>query len=740
MAVISSIFWVLGLTLSVLLGPQLRIWTWGPAMLCIAFSVLFALPAIWNGRKDSGDLAIIVTGTLLTLWIAARAFLSPVPELAQADILLLAMAAATFVVFRAVCKSANAQRVLIAGIALLAVASLLVIAKQLQQPGYSPVFHEISARSATGFYGHYSYGGSFLIAVSFLLGGIAMHSKSNRAVRVALGVIALLGICGIYYTKSRGAILGAAGGFGALAICSLIIGKRDGKKWFAPALLLTPVIIGGIIFALLSAWSGAQEARNGSTEITAILDNGIRWHLAGIAIACIQLHPMLGGGARSYSWECFRFWDIEAMGIGSNKPEHVHNELLQTATDYGLIGAALLLVFLSCIVIVAIVRIAMEKRVSGGAHADGWRIGGLAGLAGLFVQSNFEGIFRIAPGAILLALCISATCFRKSSEPVKPTARPWFRSSLVSILGLAACISLAFAGVKGTRVSIILWPSYFGAEPTGHETAIDALTRAIEIWPLQSLIQKRGLSCQHAAAEETSSETARSFIELALKDFRSASNLNPYDPASATGSANLLSALKRNPEAEAEYTRAIKLQGGMEAAFKANFSAAKHYHSKALESYDSTHPAASLADFQIAVRHAEKAFRDSWLYEAGDHILRVQMHQNYGQTLEALGDYKGAMEEYDIAAKLRYGRNSNYHAGLLLGRLAVKKWAERRPEDAMQLFIQASQRIGAAGNNLPEDVTPAKRDEYMAYVRDTINYLKGAGITPSEAVDLGSGK
>jgi len=740
MAVISSIFWVLGLILSVTLAPQLRVWTWGPTMLCFAFSALFALPAIWGERRNGSDMITVATGAALVFWLALKAALTPVHELAQADSLLVSMAVATFVSFRAVGRSVAGLRIVIGGIAALTVASLLVMAMQLEHPGYSPVFHQINSSHPSGFYGHYSYGGSFLIAVSLLLGGLAMHSRENRAVRVILGIIAVLGFCGIYYTRSRGAIFGAAGGFGALIILTLVIGKRDDKRWFAPAVIAIPLIAAGIIFALLSGWSDAQEARSELQGVTGLLDNSTRWYLAGIAISCIQLHPWWGGGARSYSWECFRFWDIEAMGIGSNKPEHVHNELLQTATDYGLIGATLLLVFLSCIVIVAIVRIAMEKRVSGGAHADGWRIGGLAGLAGLFVQSNFEGIFRIAPGAILLALCISATCYRKSSEPVKPTARPWFRSSLVSILGLAACISLAFAGVKGTRVSIILWPSYFGAEPTGHETAIDALTRAIEIWPLQSLIQKRGLSCQHAAAKETSGETARTFIELARRDFRSASNLNPYDPASAMGSANLLSALKRNPEAEAEYTRAIKLQGGMEAAFKANFSAAKHYHSKALESYDSTHPAASLADFQIAVRHTEKAFHDSWLYEAGDHILRVQMHQNYGQTLEALGDYKGAMEEYDIAAKLRYGRNSNYHAGLLLGRLAVKKWAERRPEDAMQLFIQASQRIGAAGNNLPEDVTPAKRDEYMAYVRDTINYLKGAGITPSEAVDLGSGK
>ncbi|QTN32196.1 O-antigen ligase family protein [Akkermansiaceae bacterium] len=740
MSAFSSILWTIGLILTVTLGPQLRIWSWGPAMLCFSGAALFAIPALWREKGGAGDTVIAALGAALVSWMAARAFLTPVPEAAQADILLLAMAVATFVSFRAAASSTAALRIIIAGIALLTCASLLVMARQLGDPGFSPFFSKITSRYPTGFYAHYSYGGSFLIAVSLLLGGLAMHSRENRIVRLLLGIIALLAFCAIYFTRSRGAILGGAGGFGALMLLTLVIGKRDGRKWFAPAVIAVPLIAGGIIFALVAVWMDAQEARNESGGFAGLLDNTIRWHLIGIAISCIQLHPLWGGGARSYSWECFRFWDIGQMGIGSNKPEHVHNELLQTASDYGIIGASLLVVFLCAIVIACMARTAMDRRSAASPHADGWRIGGFAGLVGLFLQSNFEGIFRIAPGAVLLALCISAACFGKTANPNPSGLRPWLRASLVSVLGLGAIISLALAGTRGTRVSIILWPSHFGPEKPGHETAIDALARAIEIWPLQSLYQKRGLTCQRAAAAETSAEISRSFIKQALADFQASSELHPYDPAAAVGYANLLSNLGRHAEAEAAYTRAIQLQGGMEAAFKSYLSSAKHFHGKALSEYDPGRPADSLADFQIAARHIDKAFADSWMHGTENRVLRVLIHQNYGQTLEAAGEPKAALAQYDLAAKLPYGGSSHYHAGLLLGRMAVRKWSDRRAEDAMFLFTQASQRIGTAGDNLPDGVTPSKRAEYMEYLLNTIQYLKGAGIKPSESVDLDPGK
>jgi O-antigen ligase/tetratricopeptide (TPR) repeat protein len=741
MAILSSILWIAGFVLSVTIAPQLRIWTWGPTMLCFALSTLVALPVIWRERSNRMDFVIVIMGALLVTWLGVRASISPVAELAQADTLLVAMSVATFVSFRAIGSSTSAQRILIAGIALLTAANLYVLFQQISDKTYSPVFANRAAGLPSGFYGHYSYGGSFLVAVSCILGAATLHSREKLLVRVMFGIVALLAIIGIYYTRSRGAIFGAVGGFVVLALYSLIVGKRDGRWWFAPGIIVLPIILIGAGFLLYQGWASAELARSGNIkdgqlDMTGMLDNAIRFYLIGIAVSCFQLHPLLGGGSRSFSWECYRFWDREAMGQGLFKPEHVHNELLQTAVEYGILGASLLIIFLVCIIVAATFRSVAGKKAISSPYADAWRVGGLAGFAGIFVQSNFEGIFRIPPGAILLALCISAICFRSAGGQENLVPRPWLRSGMISLLGATAILLLSVFGWKGTQATRILWPTYFGGGDPGYETRIDALSDAIDIWPIFSLIQQRGILYQQAASAESPMESARKFIELAISDYRNAAGLHPFDPTTAIASANLLSTLRQDGQAESEYTRGIKLQGGMEAGFQAHFHLAKHMHRRALAEYDTKNPAASLATFQIAVWHLEEAIATSWRGTADDHKLRVKLHGDYGRALEATGQFKEALAQYDFVTTKPYGGAAHYNAALMLGRLAVTAWSERQAEDALALFLQASHRVNASPQDLLPDITAEEKSEYAAYLLKTINYLKGAKITPSKEVNF----
>lgn len=741
MAVLSSILWVAGFVLSVVIAPQLRIWTWGPTMLCFALSTSFALPVIWKERANRMDLLVAIAGALLVTWLVIRATVSPVSELSQADTLLVAMSVATFVSFRAIGSNVGAQRILVAGITLLTAAHLFVLFQQISDRTYSPVFPNRTSKLPSGFYGHYSYGASYLIAASLLLGAAALHSREKAFARIIFGIVAVLGIVGIYYTRSRGAILGVSGGFVALALYTLIVGRREGRWWFAPSVVAIPVVLIATGYVLYQGWASAELARSGNIrggqfDMLGMLDNTSRFYLSGIAISCFQLHPWLGGGSRSFSWECYRFWDRTAMGDGNYKPEHVHNELLQTATEYGIIGAALLIIFLVCIIVAATFRIAAVKRSSSVPYADAWTIGGLAGFAGMFVHSNFEGIFRIAPGAILLALCLSAACYRSGGrEDSRP--RAWIRSGLVSIFGTAAIVLLSLAGWKGAQATRILWATFFGEEIPGYETKIDALSKAIRIWPIYSLIQERGAFLQKAAAQEPSPEKARSFLELALSDYRKSSELHPYDPSSAVASANLLSSLDKDSQAESEYERGIRLQGGMEGTFQARFHFAKHLHRKAIADFDERNPASSLTTFEAAVRQMEETFNNTWVHVTPqDGKLRVRLHEDYGRALEADGQFRKALAVYDFATTLPYGGGSHYNAALMLGRLAVSVWNERRPEDALFLYQQATHRLKASRQDLPSGFTTEQKNEYEAYLMRTIDYLKGAKVTPSKGVDF----
>jgi tetratricopeptide (TPR) repeat protein len=308
---------------------------------------------------------------------------------------------------------------------------------------------------------------------------------------------------------------------------------------------------------------------------------------------------------------------------------------------------------------------------------------------------------------------------------------------VVSLLGITAILLLSVSGWKGTRVTKILWPTYFAGGEPGLETRIDALSEAIEIWPIFSLFQQRGIHHQQAAADEAPPDRARSLYELALVDYQRASELHPYDPNSVVASANLLSLFRKNEQAEADFKRAIRLQGGMEAAFQANFNYATHLHRKALAEYDPENPAASLATFQMAVQHMEQAIKTSWgRGNEVDQKLRVKFHEDYGRALEASGQFREALAEYDFNTTIPRGGGSHYNAALLLGRLGVTSWSERREEDALFFFNWANHRVNASRQDLPSGVTAKDKQEYAAYLQERINLLRGAKVTPSKSVDF----
>jgi O-antigen ligase/tetratricopeptide (TPR) repeat protein len=735
MATISSLLWILGFILSVVIAPQLRMWTWGPTMLCFGAATLFALPVLL--RKDLGReaLYVLIPGIATAVWIALRSFVSPVAELATADLLLVSMAVSTFLVFRAAGGGGLAGKLLAGGIALTLAACLWVIGKQVSDPSFSPVFPAGEVTSIRGFFGHYSYCAAFLVPSALLLAGLGLHGRFHTATRIMLLVLAVAGLVAVVLTKSRGGVIGAGVGTAALALGSVLIGKREGKRWFVPVAIIAPLALIGATVLFLNLLGGVQEQRGGG-ELTGMLDNTIRFYMLGMAMSCIAMHPWLGGGSRSFSWESFQVWDVAAYGQGSHKPEHVHNELVQTVAEYGIVGGALLLLFLGCVVFAALARSASKTSSGNASPMDGWRIGGLAGLAGLFAQSQFEGILRIPPGAILLGLCLAAASASFAGSPAIRRLSP--SSTLMAVCGLAAVIPLLAYGWKGTRVTPSLWPAYFAHIPLGNEARIDALTEGIEIWPMNPLLQRRGVLYRKLAADEGLSQAERQeTLELALADFRRASELHPLDPTNILNQAGTLVLLGKEAEAEPLFRQAITAQGSMEAAFNANHRFAEFLLRKGVTEYKREDLPSAMTTLQIAARHMDRAFELSkgWSMGLAGFEVKVKIHSALGQTMEAAEDYRGALEQYDLVTTVRQGGSGHYLAGLMLGKRAVAAWGERRSEDALRLFIEAEQRVIKA-RPLPAGVTEAKRIEYRDYLRRTIKYLKGAKVEPSEKLDF----
>lgn len=730
---VSSFFLVLALILAAVIGPQTRPWTWGPAMLALGFSVMAALPVFWSKKKNgASDIGLLSMGALTVAWFAWRAWNSPVQELGVADLLLLGGALGSFVSIRAITGSPLAERILIWGIALLLLANVVVIGMQIMDPTFTPVFRERAGdKMVSGFFGHYNYMANFLIASSMIVGAAALMGRHATLTRILWLLIAIAGIAGVWFTRSRGGIFGAAAACGVFAALMLILGKRRNARWFGPALVALPLLGIGIGAFLWLGWQEAQEIRQAGSGIEGLMDNTVRLYFLGIAVSCIGLHPLAGGGSRSFSWECFQFWEKDVQGAGAAKPQMVHNELIQSATDYGLVGAGLLIGLLGTFIVSTFLRVIFEERPLGqdSQTADAWQLGGLAGLLGILVQSCFSFVFHLMPGVLLLGICLGQMS-RAATHPSVPSKRLGPRI-LLGAAALATLVLLLPMGWKGTRVTQTLWPSYFSkAPPATDEPRIGALTAALRIWPQAELYRDRGMLYQTLAAT-SGEEDSQQQVELAYQDYQKASLHHPLEPDLAVNSGNLLSHLQRDDEAEASYERAIWLQGGMEAGFRGHFSLASHLLHKGLRLFTPDSTDAARVALEVAAEEIEKAVDQTppWMMGTDGRNTRISIHESLGVAREANGDYPGALAAYDFATSIPGGSRAHYRAGALFGKMAASSWAKRKPSEAMASFMEANRRIKLA-TEIPPGVTGEQRNEYLAYLERTIAYFKGARIEP----------
>jgi O-antigen ligase/tetratricopeptide (TPR) repeat protein len=735
MPVFSAIFLVIALVLGVVIGPQTRPWTWGPAMLALGISVVAAIPVFWQRNRPSVNLGLISLGTLTAAWFAWRAWNSPVNELGQADILLLAGAVGTFISIRAIEGNALGEKILGWGIALLLLVNIVVVGKQAIDPSFSPIFRSRASGFPSGFYAHYNEAANYLIASSLLVAAAALFGKHHLITRLLWGVIAIAGLAAVYLTHSRGGILGAAVGGGVFGFACLVAAKRSGTRWFAPALIAIPILGLALSGFLYSGWQEAQRVRQINVEdklVDGVMDNNCRLPILGMAMSCIGQHPLTGGGSRSFSWECYQFSDTKNIGnTAANKPEFVHNELVQTTTDYGIIGMGVFVLLLGSLVISAVIYLLFHEIIGDSTSAVAWRIGGLAALAGMFVQSCFSFVFHLFPGIILLGICLGQLCHFTAVPSCR--VRRLDTSILLSGAALISIILLIPMGWKGIQVTRSLWPVYLSKVPLGAgESKIAAFTDAIRLWPQHQFYEERAVALQKSLQTAKPSEVQR-ITSCILLDLEKASELHPYAPGPVVNLANLLSQLERNDAAENAYKHVIQLEGGMEPAFLGHFSFATHLRRKSLRQFSLENPVSMLASIEAAAEQMEisvKKIHGSYniMYEP-----RVSIHESLGVAREANGDYDGAMKAYDFAATLPYGLRVHYRAGVLHRKIATAAWTDHRPGEALYHFMEAKVRIAQAANNLPDAVTLNDQAEYLAYLDKAIDYLKGAKVEPIKA-------
>jgi hypothetical protein len=92
------------------------------------------------------------------------------------------------------------------------------------------------------------------------------------------------------------------------------------------------------------------------------------------------------------------------LWVGSGDIEYVHNEYLQTAVDYGLVGAFLLLGVMILVFFRGIVFLLIGDAKSAGDR--GIALGCMGALCAMGVQAFFSFVYHVLPDVILMGACM----------------------------------------------------------------------------------------------------------------------------------------------------------------------------------------------------------------------------------------------------------------------------------------------------------------------------------------------
>lgn len=735
MNVIAALLLVVSVWLAVLLGPDLSMWRWGASLLVLGLAMVAAVPGCWVRVTRGGGRGLVALGVATAGWFAWRAWASPVAEFGLADGLLVAGVAGCFLVVRTIQERVHAERVFVWGIALLVLASVVVLARQVADPGFSPGFVG-RFPFPSGFFGHYNDGANFLIGSACLTGGMALVGRYSKGERLTWGLIAIAGLVAVWFTRSRGGIAAAGVALAVFAIMAMIVGRRQGVRWFAAGVVALPVI--GLLAAgfVVKGWTEAQAARNQSGAIESMMDNEIRLHMIDIAASCVGLHPWQGGGSRSFSWECNRFWETDSHGLGGNRPEQVHNEIMQAAADYGIIGAGLLVLLVGGIVVMAVIRSLFAEPAGARSNVDAWRLGGVAGLAGMLIQSNFSFVFHLLPGALMLGLCLGGAAH--PGEAMKTSgARATGSAVLASALALACAALLVSLGWMGVRVTAVMCADNHGKRSElSREARIGVLTEAIRRWPLGEFFMERAGIYQKQAAQAPQGTCDTVAVTRAADDYRQAAAANPFAPWPVVNQANLLALLGQDAEALKLFDRGIELQGGMEAGYKAGYSKAAYLrdHAERLLAADKRDEAVA-----ALVNARDTLARTNSLAVWGEQgqlarSLRISIGDRLAVLLSLAGRDREAENEFEATAAIGTETGIRYLYACHLRMKAKRVWYERNPAEALGLFIRARYWLDLTGNHLPAGVKPEDCAKFRGELDECIAFLKGAQVEPAGAV------
>ena len=543
-------------------------------ILCLPGYGLLALAAAlswWPRRRTpiprvAGE--CVAAAVVFCGYISVRAYFSPEEYLARKDLFVALGAMALYLVVALNLNSARLRLLLVAAILALALANCGIGAVQFfKGQNYMPfpfLPRPDYGFRASGFYGYPNHLSGFLEMALMMGLSIAFWSRWPFWAKILVGYICVMCLLGILFTGSRGGYIAGAVGLMAFVLLSLVVVGKLASGRVIALLFAGMLVIGGVGWGVRVVMSKSFLVQSRADQTLTV--DASRMRMWQAAWKQFRLQPVVGTGSGTYLYYGRQFRSPQL----NTDPVHAHNDYIETLAEYGIIGIFAAIIFLE-----THLRTGWNSftgRIGRGRNSQGMNsnalalnIGALSAAAACLVHSLLDYNLHM-PANVLTAALIFGLLATPAESPEagasdeEPGFPPFLRLALPA-LGISMAVLMAPtapAEYYAQRLRAILsdWQRSVSPEPNREMESL--ARRGLARDPRNPELYFAMGEAQSALGDLAADPQAKeAFYAQAVESYRKALELAPGDVHTVLRLASSLDSLRRFPESEPLFTRAL---------------------------------------------------------------------------------------------------------------------------------------------------------------------------------------
>jgi O-antigen ligase len=412
-------------------------------------------------------------------------------------------------------------------------------------------------RRATGTYINPNHFAGFLDMVIPLALACTIAGRMGHVTRIVIGYCTFVMLAGLALTQSRGGWVATACGLGVMLFVALW-----NPRLRLPALAFAIIVaIGGAVFL---NHSFAQKRIEEAKILSGDSSKGVRLMIWETAWQAWKTSPWTGIGPGHFDLRFREFRPARLVG----RPEYVHNDYLNTLTDWGIAGLALALGFAGCMALHAfqasrglksqnadLVANRSERRLTY-SNRTAFVLGATGSFVALLVHSIFDFNLQIPANALVFFVLLGTL----AGHLRYTTNRHQFRCGVPAKALLTVCLlAIAALGVMGFLRIRQEQRALANANRKYQDPAAwrDAWKAAYDAEPKNALTAQAVGELYRRSAWTGGDDYAEQAVK-AMEWFHRAVELNPHDSFSLLRIGMCLHWIGRHQDAAPYFERALK--------------------------------------------------------------------------------------------------------------------------------------------------------------------------------------